>query len=422
MKAAIDPQKSRPRATIVQPWIVACAAIFVCAWGGNQFTPLLTMYRQNNGYSTAVVDALLAAYVLGLAPALITGHLVAERFGRVRTVLGALFAGALGSTALAAGGLVCLALGRMLSGIAVGLGMAVGTGWVVELTISGGGAPGLGARRAALSLTAGFGIGAGVAGVLAALGPGPETTPYLAHIVVTIAVIAMVLAWSERDPLERAPTVRVNPLRVPSLSHVRFRRLVLPLAPWIFGTAGVAYAVLPEAMAHRVGQWSLLYATALTVVTLGVGAAVQPVARRLDHAHYPRAILAAMAVVTTGLGAAALSVETQSPWLGVGAAVLLGLAFGMALVAGLLEVQRLSAPDDLAAMTGLYYSLAYLGFCLPAALAFGGRWFSTDAELGFVAVVALVCTAAMATWPRSVDAQATVANISTLGPAEADIH
>jgi drug/metabolite transporter (DMT)-like permease len=102
--------------------------------------------------------------------------------------------------------------------------------------------------------------------------------------------------------------------------------------------------------------------------------------------------------------------------------VLLGLAFGMALVAGLLEVQRLSAPDDLAAMTGLYYSLAYLGFCLPAALAFGGRWFSTDAELGFVAVVALVCTAAMATWPRSVDAQATVANISTLGPAEADIH
>ncbi len=410
------PTEVPPRDTVVQPWIVACAAIFVCAWGGNQFTPLLTMYRQSNGYSTAVVDTLLAAYVLGLAPALITGHLLAERFGRVRTVLGALFAGTLGSTALAVGGLACLSLGRMLSGVAVGLGMAVGTGWVVKLTISGGGAPGLGARRAALSLTAGFGVGAGVAGVLATLAPGRETTPYLPHILVTIAVIAMVLVCCERDPRERAPAVWVNPLRVPSLRHVRFRRLVLPLAPWIFGAAGVAYAVLPETMAHTVGRWSLLYATALTVVTLGVGAAIQPAARHLDHAHHPRAILAAMAVVTIGVAAAALSVEAQSPWLGVGAAVLLGLAFGMALVAGLLELQRLSAPDDLAAMTGFYYSLAYLGFCLPAVLAFAGSWFPMDAELGFVAVVAIVCTAFMARWSRSVDAQAAVANVSVLGP------
>jgi hypothetical protein len=27
-------------------WQAAAAAVFVCGWGGNQFTPLLVMYRE----------------------------------------------------------------------------------------------------------------------------------------------------------------------------------------------------------------------------------------------------------------------------------------------------------------------------------------------------------------------------------------
>lgn len=169
------------------------------------------------------------------------------------------------------------------------------------------------------------------------------------------------------------------------------------MAPWVFGAAGVAYAILPQTMAHLMGHWALLYATALTVATLGAGVLVQPVARRLDHAHRPRALVTSMVAISFGIGLAALSVALASPWWGAAAAVVLGLAFGVALVSGLIEVQRLSRPDDIVAMTGVYYALTYVGFLMPTALAVAGRWAHTDLELCVLAMMALGCTLFVAT-------------------------
>nr|EJI98993.1 transporter domain protein [Rhodococcus sp. JVH1] len=55
--------------------------MFVVAWGGNQFTPLLTMYRAERGYSELAVNTLLFAYVIGLIPSLLLAHRLAERWG-----------------------------------------------------------------------------------------------------------------------------------------------------------------------------------------------------------------------------------------------------------------------------------------------------------------------------------------------------
>ena len=363
--------------TRVPPWAVACAAMFACGWGGNQFTPLLVMYRQTNGYSATVVDALLGTYVLGLAPALLAGGALSDRYGRRRSVLLALVASGLGSLSLAFDSLPYLFTGRLLSGVALGLGMTVGTSWVTELTVEAGQGLVVGARRASLSLTAGFGAGAGVAGMLAQWSPWPGSLPYLVHVVLTAFVLVAVVRWSTGTrPNLGGRRPRATGPRLPSLRQQRFRRLVLPMAPWVFGAAGVAYAILPQTMAHLMGHWALLYATALTVATLGAGVLVQPVARRLDHAH---------------------RVALASPWWGAAAAVVLGLAFGVALVSGLIEVQRLSRPDDIVAMTGIYYSLTYVGFLMPTALAVAGRWAHTDLELGVLAVMALGCTLFIAT-------------------------
>ena len=384
--------------TRVPPWAVACAAMFACGWGGNQFTPLLVMYRQTNGYSATVVDALLGTYVLGLAPALLAGGALSDRYGRRRSVLLALVASGLGSLSLAFDSLPYLFTGRLLSGVALGLGMTVGTSWVTELTVEAGQGLVVGARRASLSLTAGFGAGAGVAGMLAQWSPWPGSLPYLVHVVLTAFVLVAVVRWStgtRPDLGGRRP--RATGPRLPSLRQQRFRRLVLPMAPWVFGAAGVAYAILPQTMAHLMGHWALLYATALTVATLGAGVLVQPVARRLDHAHRPRALVASMVALSFGIGLAAFSVALASPWWGAAAAVVLGLAFGVALVSGLIEVQRLSRPDDIVAMTGIYYSLTYVGCLMPTALAVAGRWAHTDLELGVLAVMALGCTLFIAT-------------------------
>ena len=52
------------------------------------------------------------------------------------------------------------------------------------------------------------------------------------------------------------------------------------------------------------------------------------------------------------------------------AAVVLGCGYGMALVSGLQEVQRIARPDDLAGLTAVFYSLSYLGFAVPAVMVY----------------------------------------------------
>lgn len=52
----------------------------------------------------------------------------------------------------------------------------------------------------------------------------------------------------------------------------------------------------------------------------------------------------------------------------------MGAAYGLLLVGGLREIQRIAGPDDLAGLTAVYYSLTYVGFFIPAVLALLGAW------------------------------------------------
>jgi MFS family permease len=380
-------------------WIVAMA-MFCCGWAGNQFTPLLLMYRRLGGYSTLTVDAFFGAYVLGLAPGLLVGGPLSDRLGRRPVMWVGTALSVVASAVLAAGaaGEIPVYAGRFLTGVAVGSAMAVGSSWLKELSgppYDATADPGAGARRASVSLTAGFAAGAAVAGALAQWGPWPMVLPYVVQIAVT-------LPWLV--PLSRMPRPPVTPragtlwsdLKVPAAGHRRFLGVVLPLAPWIFGAAGIAYAVTPQLEAGRVGQWQLAYATLLTVVTLGTGVAVQPLAKRLDSVSTARGGMVALALVVAGVVITVVNVGPRSPWVGLLAAAVLGAGYSIALVSGLLEIQRIAAPADLAGVTGVYYALSYIGFLLPIALALASAVVSYAVSLSAVAAAGLVCLAGLA--------------------------
>ncbi len=112
----------RPR-----PWQAVAAATFAIAWGGNEFTPLLVMYRDTAGFSPLTVDLLLFAYVLGIVPALLVGGALSDRLGRRPLMMPAPVLAAVGSLILAFGAhsAPVLAVGRVFSGLALGLAMAV---------------------------------------------------------------------------------------------------------------------------------------------------------------------------------------------------------------------------------------------------------------------------------------------------------
>jgi MFS family permease len=400
----------------MRPWVAVAIAVGCIGWGGNQFTPLLIAYAQNAGYSRVDVDILLGAYVLGLVPGLLVASALSDRHGRRRVMLVGVVSSALGSLTLAVGdvlGFPALFAGRMFSGLAVGIAMAVGSAWITELSRPpyDDGSPGAGARRASICLSLGFALGPLSAGLLAALAPLPLVLAYLLH-----AALCLPALWAVgRRTIETRGAVvarsMVERLKVPVAGHRRFVRVVFPMAPWIFGSAAIAYAIVPALVADELGSWALLYTAGLTVITLLCGVLVQPIARRLDDRSSARAIVVSMVLMAMGVFAAVGTALTRSAVMALLVAMLLGCAYGIAIVSGLLEIQRIARPDELAGISGVYYSLAYLGFLLPAVLAGLAHYFSYPVMLtavGALATVSAICCAVG--WSKHLEPRTTVAS------------
>ena len=384
-------------------WWPVAAVLVAVAWGGNDFTPLLVLYREQGEMGPVTVDALLAVYVFGLVPALLLGGPLSDRFGRRPLLLPAAPVSALGSLVLALdpASPVVLGVGRLLCGVALGLAMAVGSTWLTELSAATG-ERSAGPRRGSLSLTAGFLAGAGVAAMLAQFAPWPTFLSYLLHAAGSLLAGLVLLRVPETRPSlprgERPPLL--DDLRITAVRHPRFLRVVVPLAPWVFGCASCAFVVLPSLLTDRVGGLPIAFAGAMAILALGCGIGIQVLARRIDTPSSARASVVALVIVGAGMALAAWASAAVSLPVGVVAAVVLGAGYGLALVAGLSEVARIAGPGQLAGLTAVFYSLTYLGFFVPMVLAWLRDTWSYEEMLGFGVVAVALCLAIVAVSSR----------------------
>jgi hypothetical protein len=153
------------------------------------------------------------------------------------------------------------------------------------------------------------------------------------------------------------------------MSSRRFRTVVAPLAPWVFGVVAVGIAYLPGLVAPRLGEYVLLYSTLITLLGAAAGIAVVPVARRVARGGGRRLLGTALGTVVAGLLVAALAAATTDPLLVVAAVLVLGAAYGCCQVCGLAEVQRIARPGQLAGLTAAYQAISYLGLAAAVPLA-----------------------------------------------------
>jgi len=250
--------------------------------------------------------------------------------------------------------LALLAASRALAGLCSGVVFGSATAWVQELSAGDG----LSARRSALALTAGFGLGPVVAAVLAQWAPDPLVVPYLPHLV--IGTVAAAVLW--RTPAAPVP-VRVTRAWPPTAARTaRFWLAVAPAAPLVFGSVSLAIVVLPEDVTSA-RSLSAGFAGLMTALSFAAGVAVQPLARRLRDTLAGAAAGLGFATAGAGMGIAAVARSDQV--LAGAAAVLLGLAYGLCLVSGLRQAEEMAAPDERGAVIACYYVVAYLGFAGP---------------------------------------------------------
>jgi MFS family permease len=126
-------------------WSVVFAFLSVMAFSTVP-TPLYAIYQTRDGFSTFLVTVVFAAYAVGVVLALFFGGHVSDWLGRRRVLAPAILTSVLSAVVfLVWRDLFGLLLGRILSGLAVGIVTATATAYVSELRL--GARPGASPRR-----------------------------------------------------------------------------------------------------------------------------------------------------------------------------------------------------------------------------------------------------------------------------------
>ena len=386
-------------------WIPVAVLLAAAGWGSNQFTPILLVYSSRLGLSTATLEALFGAYAVGLIPGLLVAGRWSDAHGRRATGMAAAGFSLLATVSLAAGAhaLPLLFIGRLLAGLGSGAAFGAGTAWLREVSLPPFGAAdtGTAARRAAVAMTTGFALGPLVAGVLAQWAPDPSVVPYLPHL----ALIAFLLPSLRRVPetvgTEQDAGARV---RLPHRTMRRFRRVVVPMAPWIFAAPAIGFALLPSIVGTAHAADGIAVTAAITSLTAVSGVLIQPIARRLGTGAQTHGVVG-LIVLAGGLALAALTADLGEIWLLVPCAIVLGGAYGFCLVAGLHEVQRIAPPQRLAGLTAVFYAFTYLGFGAPYLVSLSASAASYPVLLVVIGGLALL-TAAWVGWAANTEEHA----------------
>ncbi|WP_432573351.1 MFS transporter [Kineococcus sp. SYSU DK005] len=328
-------------------------------------TPLWSLYRAHEGFSTAAVTVAFAAYAVGVAVSLhLAGH-VSDHLGRRRVLLPAVALELAAAVLLltAGHGLAVLVAARVLTGLGVGLLTATATAHLAELHAAARpGAPGT--RAGVVATAANFGglaLGPLAAGFLARFAPAPLTTSYAVFLVLLAGAAAALAAVPETVPARPGP-YRWRPQRstVPPAARGRWAALAA-LVFAAFAVFGLFTSLAPAFLA-RAGVSS----TALTgLASAGVftAAAVSQVV--LGRLPAERQLGAGSALLAAGVGALAGGDLLASPALFAAGGLVAGSGAGV-LLKGVLAVATALAPAGARgqAAAGVFL-VAYLGLALP---------------------------------------------------------
>lgn len=365
--------------------------LLAAAAGTNIPTPLLLIYRDELEMSDQSLTAIFGVYALGLMLALAFAGQAADRWGRRRVVLpAALFSGLASLFFIVAQdseGLLYLA--RFMQGAVSGTVFSVGSAWLVESAVRRGNPAG--PRVAAVTMTAGFGVGPALSGLIGEWGPWPLVLPYLLHV--AALAVALGAAWTVAETLERVPLehheVRPNAFRPGELRT--FLVVVAPLAVCVYAFPASAVAGVPVLIGFPVAPVALT--GLLAGVTLGAGALAAPLQGRFGDRTAP--IAACCGVIGFGGNALAASVSSLL-LLAVPASVVLGAGGGLALAASLARLPGVASEGRLGTVSSGFYAVAYIGFGFPLVLAALSESVPTAALLAALAALCALLAAQQA--------------------------
>ena len=138
----------------------------------------------------------------------------------------------------------------------------------------------------------------------------------------------------------------------------------LPLAPWVFASATLAFVAIPSRI--HTGVAAPVAAGTAALIANGVSGLIQLLARARRWG--PQAGTAGVLLAALGYALTAGAPPTIAPELGLALLVMLGCASGLCLREGLIDLEAAAPQRVRGALTGVFYALTYIGFGLPLLL------------------------------------------------------
>lgn len=364
-------------------WWLPGICLILTGWCANQYVSLISWYQQHRELSEFEAMLVMGSYLLGMIPTLLLGGPLADKFGRKPFTLLALTASTLGSLSMMFGAVHDSGLyaGRVLTGMGMGLAMVAVTSWVKVLSVGPAGA-----TRAALCTSAGFAIGPMISGTIVGASASPELA-YGIHAVAALSWLFLITTVKE----EKAIQANNSGTATTPENLKRFKLVVLPAAPWVFGLAASGFAIVP-ALSSAAGQSSLFFTTAAVVITMGMGLLVQPLAKRYNDTSKVTVLMAGLILAVLAFALMILVYLSGSEALGYVAFIVSGSANGVLLVAGLSQVLDLAGSGEIGKLTGRFYAVCFIGFSFPTLFA---MWRPFVDPLWFIALLIGLCLVSM---------------------------
>lgn len=369
-----------PRDNARAPFLLALASLITAGWSANHFASVLVLLRRDHDISAVLANSAYGIYAVGLFPSLLIGGWVADRFGSRPAVVAGTVIAAAGNVYLMLGipghGLL---LGRFVVGLGVGLVVSAGTAWAGRLRGAGG------STLAGIALTTGFMLGPVSSGVVAHLAADAVKVPFVVPIVMSVEVVVASISMRERGVT--AVTREAAEARA-GHSEVKALATAVPMGIWVFASITTAMVVLAGRTDFAIGAAFMPGVAA--VLGFSVALSVQALARRGQWG--PRAGVVGALGATGGMALIAVGGAQPSATVFLAATALLGLAYGLCLREGLLDVDEYTPPEKRGRVIGLYYVATYIGFGISPLIA----WITprVGPSLPFVVLAALAgCSA-----------------------------
>ena len=365
VRLSADRSEGRPRQFRAGFWAVAFAFLIVMAFGTLP-SPLYGLYRTRDHLSAFMVTVIYAIFAVGTIGALLSVRFIATRAGRRAAMLGAV-----GTMIVAAGllpawkALPGVLVGRLITGVSVGLAAGTAITYLIELRTREDPSPSalIRARNIGTAVSVGgLGIGPLVAGSLAEWASYPLTLPYLVFLGLgALALIGVASAPETRAPAaapssESRASGRSRPVRV--LVPGATATLAAFAATGLFaGLSGLFLTVVLDRPSH-----ALAGATLFLVFTSGVVS--QLATNRLPAS---RVFVLGTISMLTGLALLVTAVRLSSPSLALFllSGALIGAGAGAVFKGTTGLVLEAAPPESRVALTSDLLIALYVGLSIP---------------------------------------------------------